>query len=133
MEMLPNPNLRLTENNTSELNAHMEQLNFEKANQCLHSHKDCLDYLSYYLKTSSPDENGNKRWVKIAPDYSLLVQQLPADGPNDFDTQSDALKLGALELAYCIVENLSMEIAWADQRGREWRDTAVFRLMFANH
>lgn len=132
METPAKPKLKLTDSEKNRIIECFDQLEKEKENQRLYSYKDCSDYLNYYLKTVGPDEKGNQPWLSMAPDYSLLDQQLPAGEGNDFDADTDALKLGALELAFSIIENLSMEISWADRSGRSWRETAVFRLLVAN-
>ncbi len=127
-----NPNLRMANSVLDEVLNCVEQTLHEKSGQRLHSHKECSDYLSYVITTATPDQNGYSTWALIAPDYSLLAATEFPDGPNDFDTNLNALKLGALDLAVSMIENLSMEIAWEDRRGREWRDTVITRLLLAN-
>ncbi len=127
-----NPNLRMTNSVLDEVLNCVKQTLHEKSGQRLHSHKECSDYLSYFIQTATPDQIGYPNWARIAPDYSLLAATEISDGPNDFDTGLNALQLGALELAVSMIENLSMVIAWEDRCGRERRDTLIARLLLEN-
>lgn len=132
MDTLDNGKLRPTRSWNYKIIDCIDQLQSDLEFQRIHSHKECFDFLDYYLKTASPAEDGNKHWVTIAPDYSLLAQQSPADGPGNFDSETDPLKLAALELAVSVIEKLPQEIAWADHSGNSWRNTVIFRLLLSN-